>query len=335
MLKTFTRIVLIVLGLLLLLVVTVMLLLQTPLASTFAENRLRAWVHPAVQVNGPVQISVFPRLGMDLRDVTIPSKTAAHPAVSIKQLQWQVSWASLLEETLVLEQFYLQGLELMRSGSQWGTFVEDVEQAGLFGDGGVLDWVRADPSVDGAWQLSIRQALIEDVAVLDADAPTGQLPLASLGQLELKADVNWPAVAGSRASLGVRRLSVNDAEQFGHTPALLEQLGIAHEGAWDLMAVDSDWEVTQEMVDGRTDRILRLRSLSANGAWGQLTAAGGTIDLATGKMQIPVQTTLTNAPKFKSRALEINVRQSNMRFELTGTITEPGVRWLSQPRLSR
>ena len=335
MLKTLTRIALVVAGLLLLLLVAIMLLLQTPLASLFAENRLRTWVHPAIQVNGPARISILPRLGMDLQDITIPSQTAPYPPVSIKQLQWQVSWASLFEHHLAFEQFYMQGVELSRSSPQWESFVSDMQQSTVFDDDGVLGWIRPGPLTQGQWQFSIKQALIEDVAVRAPDAAADELPMATLGQLELKADLHWPATADSFARLGLRQLSINDAEQFGHTPALLEQIGIANDGAWDVLAMDSDWGLGDPLADGNTGQILVLRSFKATGTWGELVATSGTINLATGKLQIPVHTILTNAPKFRSRALEINVRQSNMRFELTGTLAEPGLRWLNQPSSNR
>lgn len=336
MAKTLTRIVLLLAGLVLLLAAGIMVLLQTSAANGFVENRLRAWVHPGLQINGDVQVSVFPKLGMDLRDVTIPSKNGAYPAVSIGQLQWQASWMGLFERTLALDSLYIKGLQIVKPEEGWAPLMADVEQSAWFDGAGLLDWARGRvPDVDsGGWRVLIEQALLEDVAVLGATGQADELALATLAQFQLKADVGWPAIAGSQASLGARRLSVNDADAFGHTPALLEQLGIAHNGMWDVDAIDSQWLAQQPVSVERSGSVLALQSLSASGAWGELSAANGTVNLATGAIAIPMQATLTNAPNFKSRAIEINVRQSRMRFELTGTLSEPGVQWLGLPRTS-
>lgn len=335
MLKTLMRLALILVGCLLLLLALVLLLLQTPMANTMVENRLRAWVHPALQVNGGVQVSVLPRLGVDLRDVIFPSRQGAYPALSIKQWQFQVSWPALFERTLSVEDFYVQGVEIFRSGQSWAPLIEDLGQSPVFDHDLEFDWVQIEPRAEAAWRLVIKQALVENVSVFGTEGQAGQLALATLGQLEFKTGLNWPDAVGSQMSLGLRQLSVNHAEEFGHTPALLEQLGIASNGVWDVMAMDSQWEVQESKLGQRVGQVLLLRSLTADGAWGELSAANGQLDLVTGQVAIPMQATLTNAPKFKSRALEINVHQSRMRFELTGTITDPGVQWISQPASSR
>lgn len=335
MLKTLTRLALILFASLLLLLAISLLVLQTRMANTFVENRLRAWIHPALQVNGDVSVSVLPRLGLGLGGVTIPSQQGPYPALSIRQLQFQVSWQSLFEGRLALQDFYAQGVDIFRSGPSWAPFMADMKRVPLLADDGLLGWVRGQHGAVASWHLLINQALIEEVTVKAVDSQVGELALATLGQLELKADVNWPTVQGSRATVRLRQLSVNQAEEFGYTPALLEQLGIANQGAWDVMALDSEWTFARFQSSPTINRELQLVSLTAHGAWGDLSATDGTVDLVSGQIAIPMQVTLTNAPTFKSRALQINVRQSRMRFELTGTLSEPGVQWLNKSSSSR
>lgn len=334
MLKTLTRVALILLGSLLLLLALVLLLLQTPVANTMVENRLRAWVHPALQVNGDVQVGVLPKLGIDLSNVTIPSRQGTHPALSINRVQFQVSWTPLLERRLVIEDFHTEGLDIfidsdIPESSRSNASEKASEQASP-----LLGWIHNQLD-DGAWELSIKQALVEKLAVFGVSRQAGDVALAGLEQLELKAEVNWPVVGGSSASLGLRNLLVNDTEQFASTSALLEQLGIASNGEWDVIALDSNWTLERANSGQADETILHLLALTASGVWGDISAADGTIDLSTGQIAIPMQATLTNSPKFKSRAVEINVRQSKMRFELTGTVDSPGVKWLSQLRSTR
>jgi hypothetical protein len=325
MFKTFARVALILLGLFFLLIAALVILLQTPMAGSLVENRLRAWVHPALQVNGKVGVTFLPRFGLDLQDITIPSQAGTHPAVSIRRVQWQAAWQPLFDRTLSLESLYIEGVEAFRSGPTWALFMSEVSQVPLVDASQWFDWFGRKPRVDETWRVIVRQALVEDVAVFGTDGDAQQVQLATLKQLEIMADGSWPKLASSRAKVGFRQLMVNDADAFGHTPALLEQLGIATNGTWDVMAMDSQWQLESQ-------DLLRLTAFEANGAWGALLASDGTIELATGQMAIPMRATLTNAPKFRSRALEINVRQSQMQFELTGTFNNPGVQWLNQRR---
>ncbi len=325
MFKTFARIALISLSLFFLLIAALVILLQTSMGGSLVENRLRAWVHPALQVNGEVGITVLPRLGLDLRDITIANQAGTHPAVSIRRVQWQAAWQPLFDRTLSLESLYIQGVDVFRSGPTRGLFMSEVSQAPLFNAGQWFDWFGRQQRVGETWRVIVRQALVEDIAVFSTDGDAQQLPLATIKQLEIMADASWPKFANSQASVRIRQLLVNDADAFGHTPALLEQLGIASNGTWDVMAMDSQWQL--ESRD-----LLRLIAFEATGAWGALLASDGTIELETGQMAIPMRANLTNAPKFRSRALEINVRQSQMQFELSGTWNSPGVQWLNQRR---
>ena len=317
------RIGLIVLATFLLLVVAILLLLPTSLGASFVEDRLRSWVHPQLQVNGQVSLSVLPRLGLNVTDVTIPSEQDGYPLASVKQAQWQLSWIPLLSKQLVFDSIYLQGVRVYRMQPTWQPMLREFER---------FQWVRHSrwwPSVSGAdaspsvSQIIIKQALVEDVSVIVNDASANPLPVIALKQAELSADGQWPDTAGSQASFGLRQLSVNDADALGHVPALLEQLGIAQDNAWDMMALDSQWKLA--------DEALELTSLQASGPWGDMSVRDGRIDLVSGTLAIPVSATLTNAPQLKTRGLQINVQRSQLQFELTGSFNQPGVQWLTSP----
>lgn len=304
----------------LLLMAVALLLLQTSLGTSVVEDRLREWMHPKLQINGEVSVSVLPRLGLSVTDVTIPSAQGVSPWLSVKQMQWQVSWTALLSRTLLLNRIYLQGVQINRLDDSWRSMRQEAEQ---------FRWARPDrwwPSVrgpdddSGAWRLVIEQALVEDVSVTINDAAQQQLPVMTLQQAQLNAQGAWPSVAGSGASFGLRALSVNDADALGHMPALLEQLGISEDNSWDVMALDSQWQLSQSN--------LRLLGLQASGPWGAMSARDGRIDLVSGALAIPVTANLTNALSLKTPGLHIQVRRSSMQFELTGTVSDPGVQWL-------
>lgn len=327
--RALVRIALIITGLFLLVFAAFVLLLQTPLATSFLENRLRAWVHPALQLNGPAQMSILPELGLDLRNITIPGPDASQPMLAIEQLQVQMPWLPLFDQRLVIDQLYIQGLDVFQVGVSTSASIPGPSESSPFDAHAIGQWVQDKWRGDSRWHVVLREVLAQDLVVLATDGETGQLPLVSLQQVEFRSDISWPTVVGGGASLGLRHLSVNDADEFGYTPALLEQLGIATNGQWDLIAFDSQWQVREPGTNQATSQQINLLSLSANGAWGELSADAGSINVDTGQVAIPMRAILTNAPRFKSRAVEINVRRSKMQFELTGTLAEPGVQWLT------
>ena len=317
------RIVLIVLATILLLVVAVLLLLPTSLGSSFVEDRLRSWVHPQLQVNGQVSLSVVPRLGMDITDITIPSGQDGYPLASVKQAQWQLSWVPLLSNQLVFDTIYLEGVQVYRTQPTWEPMIQEFDRFQQMRHGHWWPSMQGMDLSPTTWQVVVKQALIENLSVVVNDAMSKPLPVITLKQAELSADGQWPRVAGSSATFGLRELSVNDADALGYAPALLEQLGIAQGNAWDVVALDSQWQLAEDAVE--------LTSLQVSGPWGDMSVRDGRIDLASGELAIPVKANLTNAPELKTRGLQINVRRSQMQFELTGQLNQPGVQWLTQP----
>ncbi|HEY7803561.1 MAG TPA: AsmA family protein [Orrella sp.] len=315
------RALLVVVATLLLLLVAVFLLLPTSLGTSFVEDRLRNSVHPQLQINGQVSLSVMPRLGLSLTDVTVPSGQGAYPLVSVSQAQWQLAWLPLLSDRWVFETIYLQGIQVYRSQPTWQPLIDEFDGFQWVHDG---RWWPApsEHSVDsGAWHVVIKQALVEDVSVITGDQIDQPLPVVTLKQAQFTADGRWPVADGSQATFGLRELSVNDADELGHMPALLEQLGISEDNAWDVLALDSQWQMGSDA--------LQLVELQASGPWGEMSAKEGKMDIPSGAMVIPVKAVLTNAPKLKTRGLRVNVRRSTLQFELTGTVSEPGVQWLT------
>lgn len=304
----------------LLLMAVGLLLLNTSLGTSWVEDRLRAWVHPQLQVNGAVSVSVLPRLGLSVSDVTIPAGQGASSWLTAKQMQWQISWAPLFSRTVVFDSIYLQGVQINRPDRGWQSLRDEVDRFGWARSGRWWPSVRS-PDVDpGAWQLVIEQALVEDVSVTVNDGTNPRLPVMVLEQAELTAQGGWPSLVGSSASFGMRALSVNDADALGHMPALLEQLGIAQDNAIDVLAFESQWQLAPSD--------LNLVDLMASGPWGEMSARDGQIDLVTGALAIPMTAKLTNAPSLNTPGLRIQVRRSLMQFELTGSVLAPGVQWL-------
>ena len=315
------RALLVIVASLLLLLVAVILLLPTSLGTSFVEDRLRNSVHPQLQINGQVSLSVLPRLGLSLTDVTVPSGQGAYPLVSVNQAQWQLSWLPLLSDQWVFETIYLQGIQVYRSQATWQPLVEEFDGFQWIRDGRWWTSTPEQSAESGAWHVVIKQALVEDVSVIAGDQLDQPLPVMTLKQAQFTADGRWPAVDGSQATFGLRELSVNNADELGHMPALLEQLGISEDNAWDVRVFDSQWQMDSDA--------LQLVELQASGPWGEMSAKEGEIDVSSGAMAIPVKAVLTNAPKLKTRGLQVNVRRSTLQFELTGTVSEPGVQWLT------
>jgi hypothetical protein len=324
MIRLLIRTVLVFVATIFLLLVGAVFLLQTSLATTFVEGRLRAWIHPQLQVNGAVQISVFPKLGLELTEVVIPSRDGSHPMVVLDQVQWQALWLPLRDRTVVLDNLYVSGVQLYRPNAGWTALGTEIDQMPLFDQSPLRGWIGHAELPGGSWQVVVQQALLENMTVVAHDQLPDAVPLASVEQFELRVQGYWPDATGSKISAGLRQLQVNRAQELHYVPAFLEQLGIANDDSWDVQAMDSEWQIQGNEA--------LLMSAQVNGSWGQLSADKGSIDLRNGAMSIAVKAILTNAPKFKTRGIEINVHQSRLQFELTGTLKEPGVKWLSPQR---
>lgn len=304
--------------------------LQTSLGSSLVEQRLKAWIHPALQINGPVRVSVFPRPGLDLQDVTIASDDGVHPLLSAQRLQWQMSWGSLTQREIDIQMLYVRGLRLYRSASEWSELGRQFDQWRA-ASGTATDPRATDSTTVATQQLTrtirVKQALFDDVVVLQIQDGQTQEPLVVAEQVEFRLDAAWPKLVPGELSLGARQLFVSDVHELGQAHALMEQLGMVSGDTWDINTLDSTWQ-----LQGRVARVI---SGQISGSWGSLESEAGTIDLDSGALAIDLVANLSNSPRMRARGVEIQVRRSQLRFTLTGSVRDPGVTWLNEQSLGR
>jgi len=291
-------------------------LLNTSLGTSLVEQRLRAWIHPNLQLNGPVRVSVVPRLGLDLEDVTFASSQAAQPLASVERLQVQLSWRPLMDRLVHVQTLYAQGVRLYQPGSNEQSQTPELEQ--LFTASRLAIMLGAP---EKAWQVRVEQALFEDVALLVWQETGAAQPLVLAQQIELQYDRAWSERISGQLELGLRQLLIPDVHRLGQINALLEQLGMLNGDSWDVHTMDSSWQIN--------DGLAQLISGSIYGSWGSVESDAATIDLQSGALSIDVIAKLVNSPRMRSRGVEIQVRRSKLRFTLTGRLNDIGVTWLN------
>lgn len=321
MVRSIFRLVFVLLAVLLLCGAIVFGLLQTSVGASLVEQRLRAWVHPALQLNGPVRVSVLPRLGLDLQAVTIASDDAAQPLLSAQHLQWQMSWAALANREIDVPMLYVRGLRLYRSSPEWGELGQQFDRWRVTGGQASGQTPATIMAASPSWTVRIKQALFEDMAVLQTQDGHSPQPLVVADQAEFRFDGAWPKIVPGELYLGARQLFVSDVHELGQAHALMEQLGMVNGDSWDVIAMDSSWQLG--------DGVARVLSGQISGSWGSLASDAGTIDLETGALAVDMVAQLTNAPRMRARGVEIQVRRSELRFTLTGSLRDPGVTWLN------
>jgi hypothetical protein len=291
-------------------------LLNTSLGTSLVEQRLRAWIHPNLQLNGPMRVSVVPRLGLDLEDVTFVSSQAAQPLASVERLQVQLSWRPLMGRQLHIQTLYAHGVRLYQPGSHEQSQTPELEE--LF----TASRLAIMPSApEKPWQIRVEQALFEDVALLVVQETGPAQPLVLAQQIQLQYDGAWSERASGQLGLGLRQLLITDVHRLGQVNALLEQLGMVNGDSWDVSTIDSSWQIN--------DGVAQLISGSTYGSWGSIESDAATIDLQSGALAIDVVAKLVNSPRMRSRGIEIQVRRSELRFTLTGRLNDIGVTWLN------
>jgi len=303
-------------------------LLQTSIGTTFFEQRLRAQVHPQLQLNGQIKIGLLPRVSITATDVTIPSDYGPHPLASVERWRSQIAWLPLFAGQVRLHALNLTGLRLYREQKQWQPLLTE------FGELTGLTEVQSQSSGTAkrqeqplSWLLRVRQLDVQDLAVLSIESGLAQDTLLQAGQFVLRFGGDWPTWVGTHVHVDLNDLMINDATELGLGYAFVEQLGMATDDRLDVQAFASDWQIESTVA--------RLGTGEARGSWGEFVFSGGTIALDTGEIAIAVEAKLTSSPRLTSRGLDIQVRQTDLQFELVGHWRDPGLSWLRPSAVTR
>ncbi len=313
---------------LLLSVLLIWLLLQTSVGVAWVEKRLRAQIHPELQINGNVKVGLLPRISMTATDLTIPSQHGPHPLVSVGQWRSTVAWLPLLRARVRLHAVELSGVNLYRERQHWQPLLSEVgEIAGLEGGDPGAPRAPDQPTRTMDWQRFAQHFVVRDLAVMSIESGLEQELLMHVQSLDLHFGGSWPAWVGTRIHASLSQLSLRDASELGLGYAFVEQWGISADDRWDVRSMTMTWELERDLA--------RLIDGGVTGSWGALTLTDGSVALGTGELAVVVDANLTNAPRLTSRGLSVQVRESALQFEILGHWRDPGVSWVRAGEVAR
>jgi len=306
--------------LLALMLALLLLTLNTPIGHGFLKQALKHWVHPHVAVNGPMDLSVWPTLALAADDLVVLDPQDKQPWLSIGQFRFDLGWQGLFSGQVRVNASRLSDVTIWRTGSQWQPLLIQMGEHGLLGVQSYQHrWQRLGALESVRWQLQIDAFSIERLNVLQrarAEGVVAAQPLLSLDGLMLTARLQADPVPVGEVTAQAQGLSVApEASEAFH--AALEQVGLGVEGAWVVERFQSRWQLS--------DGVARADSFTAAGAWGDISASAGAVDLSTGQTTLPLRLKLKGDLSLHTRGIQIRTRQSDLSFVLSGPLNNLGI----------
>ena len=306
--------------LLALMLALLLVVLNTPLGHGFLKQALKHWVHPHVVVNGPIDLSIWPTLALSADDLVVLDPKDKQPWLSIGQFGLDLGWQGLLSGQVRVKASHLSDVTLWRTGRQWQSLLMQMGDQGLLGVGTYRQRWQQLGALEGVrWELQVEAFLIEQLNVVQRsriDSVVVEQPLLSLDRLLLSTRLQADPVPVGEVTLQAEGLKVApEASESFH--AALEQVGLAVDGAWVVERFQSRWQLS--------DGFARADSLMAAGAWGNLTASAGSVDLRTGQTNFPLRLKLKGDLSLQTQGVQIRTRQSDLSFVLSGPLNNLGI----------
>lgn len=293
--------------------------LNTSVGHGLFKQGLKHWVHPRVQLNGPVQLSVWPRLAMTADTLVVADTPNQHPWLSIGQFRLDLSWQGLFSGRVTVNQLHASDVTLWRTGKTWQPLLVQMDDQGVLGARSLQRrWLNTSTTDQVQRQLQIDSFTIERFNVVQRARPNAaEQPLFGLERLVMTASLQANPVPVGEITVQAQGLSVEpQASETFH--AALEQVGLGGENAWLVERLQSRWQLS--------DGVARADALTATGAWGDLTASAGSINLSNGQTVLPLRVRLKGGVSMQARGIQIRTRQSDVSFELTGSLNNLGIK---------
>ncbi|HEU4460755.1 MAG TPA: AsmA family protein [Methylibium sp.] len=188
----------------------------TYLAATFDANRYKGtlidWVREhrqrTLKIDGPISLSVFPRLGLSLADVSLSEHRRADEFASLRSATLSVRLLPLLRKQLVVDRVAAQGVRVVYSRDANG--VRNIDDLLAPGPAATTDAASAPasgaPSFDvSGIQLEDLQATVKD-AILGID---GRFAVARLETGRLADGARSPVKLQAQATLAQPKLDAS------------------------------------------------------------------------------------------------------------------------------
>jgi uncharacterized protein involved in outer membrane biogenesis len=291
--------------------------------SSILESRLRAWIHPQLQINGTSDIQLLPGLKVEINDLLIPQADSGYPLATIDRLRLEIDWWEYLaDDALNLDVIRIEGLKVYLLEPAWGYLRQEINAANK----SWFPWLQRSrgSTEETAVQrllssISIGTLELMDGSVLAFDASGRTKALLQVGQVSGSLRAEFVPELMGRCDLNAQRLEVNASDESTHLNALLEQIGMSAQASFIIERFESQWSLAPDRAS--------LVSARVTGPWGEMKANEGSITFDDARMLIPVQAHLTGGIQLQMPALSIRTRESHLQFDLTGTLLNPGVVW--------
>uniref|UniRef100_UPI004047E7F2 AsmA family protein n=1 Tax=Orrella sp. TaxID=1921583 RepID=UPI004047E7F2 len=309
-----------VLVLLALLLSLLLVTLNTPLGHSLLKQALKHWVHPNVVVNGSMDLSIWPTLTIAADDLVVTDPKDKQAWLSIGQFRLDLGWQGLLGGQVRVNAIRLNDVTVWRTGRHWQPLLSQMGEQGVLGAQAFKrPWQRLGAIKGVPWQLQIDTFVVEQFNVVQrarVENVVVEQPLVSLDRLLLSTQLQANPVPVGEITAQAQGLSIEpEASETFH--AALEQVGLGVEGAWVVERFQSRWQLS--------DGVARADSLTALGAWGDVSASAGSIDLVTGQMTLPLRVKLNGDLNLQTRGIQIRTRQSELSFVLSGPLDNLGI----------
>lgn len=297
-----------------------LLALNTPFGHGLLKQGLKHWVHPHVAVNGPIDISVWPSLALAADDLVILDPQDNQPWLSIGQFRLDLGWQGLLSGQVRLKASRLSDVTIWRTGRHWQTLLQQMGEQGFLGAQAYQHrWQRLGAFEGAPWQLQVDAFLLEGLNVMQrvvGHEAVAAEPLVSLARFMLTARLQADPVPVGEITLQANGLNMTpEASEAFH--AALEQVGLGVEGVWAVERFQSRWQLS--------DGVARADSLTAAGAWGNISASAGSVNLRTGQTTLPLRLELKGDLSLQTRGIQIRTRHSELSFVLSGPLNNLGI----------
>jgi hypothetical protein len=308
-------------------VVVLTLLLNTPLSRPIVQKAVKAWIHPQLQIEGAVDVGLFPRLKVSVNDLELKDHVDGPPLLKVGQLRWQLPWSGLWSEQMLFSDVGLSDVTFHLRGNDFD------RMAPVFAaqDKGPAPRVVRSFTALSRSDVSDRRILVDELTIerLTVLGVSGSeiVPLMTLAQLRAYVDIK-AAGAGTAAVSPLSRLSghvqaslqglaFEEGALEGSLQAWLEQMGLGTERIVGVQQASMVWSIDQGVA--------QLSELEVLGAWGKFSSRQGTIRLETGEVRVPIRAQLTSGITLNTPGLQIRAARTDLDFLLTGKIGALGL----------
>ena len=295
----------------LLLLAVMLVLLNTSVGHGLVRQGLQQYVHPQLEVRGPIDISVWPTLSVQANDLSLPATGSGDRGLTVGELRLSLSWWRLRHRVVHIEQALISDVTLKRSTARADGSEGSAGLDFLSGEAFKRLWQTRSGSSQADWQLIIDRLVVDRLAFWQ-----GEQQRVAMERAELAVVMQLTPVPLGEVTVRAEGMSI-ESQASERIQAALEQVGLGDTQTLVIDGMQGRWQLSDGLA-----RAVRWR---ANGPWGEVSADNGSVDLQTGQTMLPMRVQLNGQLKHQRQGIQIQTRQADIRFILKGPIDNLGI----------